>query len=349
MLTNALLVSALTGLSLAGPVAKAAKKRADVCGTKGYDRGKGNYSYDNSGKYSTYAACSARCLADVKCKSFGFGGKECLLFNIALNGNFDADKNSKDTYYDRGCISASATTSAAPKTTTTTTSKTTTKAPITTSKTSLPSATPPTTTAIVVTTTPSTPTSTGVAIPASCTNVPPTVSITSFSWFNSTHNLDCADQSSNPPNAQVCWNGATNTLCAAGSDGCTCTGYCLTGLPTAAYQPLGYGPPDTININIEGLNSDRTCSAANPQSIRRNELGQGHFDCGSAADYIGFYGDSNKDAGNVGSVYYNAYTNTCNGAAPRYEGSFPLICSRDAGNNATCTAALPVVLTLASL
>jgi len=120
----------------------------------------------------------------------------------------------------------------------------------------------------------------------------------------------------------------------------------LTGLPQVAYTPLGYGPPDTITASFAGA---ETCSAANPQSIRRNELGGGHYDCGSAADIVGFYGDSNKDTGNTGSIYYNGQFNRCNNAVPRYTASFPLLCSRDAGNNATCTTTLPVILTLAQL
>lgn len=144
----------------------------------------------------------------------------------------------------------------------------------------------------------------------------------------------------------MCWN-SSNALCNSGDPGCTCTPYCYTGLPSAAYQPLGYGPPDTISIAFSGASTG--CSAANPQSIRRYEIGEGHFDCGSAADYIGFTGDSNKDTGGVGSVYYNSYGTTCGGRLPRYTATFPLICSRDAGKNATCTASLPVTLTLASL
>lgn len=170
--------------------------------------------------------------------------------------------------------------------------------------------------------------------------------MSSFHWFNSTHNLDCVSGDANfASDAQVCWN--STGLCNSGDAGCTCTPYCYTGLPSYAYQPLGYGPPDTISIGFEG--DSIVCAAANPQSIRRNEIGQGHFDCGSAADYIGFSGDSNKDTGNTGFVYYNAYGKTCNGQVPRYEGTFPLTCSHDAGHNATCTAPTSVALTLVSL
>ncbi|PNS19584.1 hypothetical protein CAC42_7428 [Sphaceloma murrayae] len=323
MLFSVLLISSLTGMSLAGPVAakKASKKRADICNTKGYDRGKGNYEFNNSGKFGSYAACSDRCAKDTKCKSFGFNAKECLLFNLALAGNFDADKASADTYYDQACISKAPSSSSSITTTTTTaTLKPTTK----TTK-------APTTTKAGTTTT-------------ACT-VPTTLSMTSFTWFNSTHNLDCADRSTIPPNAQVCWS-STNALCdPSTSTDCTCTPYCSTGLPSAAYQPLGYGPPDSISISFADI--DRTCAKKNPTGFRDYEIGAGHFDCGSAADYIGFTGDSNSDTGGVGSVYFNNYASPCAGTkVPRYEATFPLLCSRDAGRNATCTAALPVVLKL---
>lgn len=184
-----------------------------------------------------------------------------------------------------------------------------------------------------------------VSIPATCTSaVPPTLTMTAFNWFNSTHNLDCVNRNY-PSGATVCWN--STSLCNAGDAGCTCTPYCYTGLGSPAYQPLGYGPPDTIRIAVGG----GTCSKQFPIGFRDYELGGGHFDCGSAADQIGFYGDSNRDTGAVASVYYNAYYATgvgrCNGQVPRYQGSFPLDCTRDAGGNATCTARVPVVLPLA--
>ncbi|CAN8096784.1 unnamed protein product [Discula destructiva] len=168
--------------------------------------------------------------------------------------------------------------------------------------------------------------------------------MTGFEWFNSTHNLDCINPNY-PSDAVVCWN--STSLCNKGDAGCTCTGYCYTGLPNVAYQPLGWGPQDTISITIDGL----TCARPFPISYRDYEFGEGHFDCGSAANQIGFYGDSNEDSGTIGSVYYNAYyaqgVSTCNGKFPSYGGSFPLDCSRDSGGNATCTTpALPVTLAL---
>lgn len=337
-----LLLPLLSGLGQAGLVPQ---KRADICGQKGDDRGKGNYDYDSSGKYSTYAGCSARCVADAKCKSFSFGGKTCLLFSVAVSGNFDASSSSSDTFYDRGCVSSSPALTSTSKTSSSMTISSTSKPSTTststkpTSSTTSSSVKPSSTPATSPTTSSSAP---GVSIPPGC-NVPTTLSMTSFKWFNSTHNLDCANPNSYSPDAKVCWNAASNTVCADGDSTCTCTGYCYTGLPSAAYQPLGYGPPDTISI---GFQDGGACAAANGQSIRRYEIGEGHFDCGTTADKIGFYGDSNKDTGNVGRVYYRNMNNYCAGLYPRYEGSFPLTCTHDAGNNATCTAPVPLDLTL---
>ncbi|KAK7706917.1 hypothetical protein SLS63_013832 [Diaporthe eres] len=336
-----LLLPLLSGLGQAGLVPQ---KRADICGQKGDDRGNGNFDYDSSGKYSTYAKCSARCLEKAKCKSFSFGGKNCLLFSVAVSGNFDASSSGSETFYDRGCISSSS--AAAPSSTTSSSSSSklsssSTKPASSTSTSTATSSVKPSSTPTTTPAATSSTTSPGVTVPAGC-NVPTKLTMTAFRWFNSTHNLDCAN-ANYPSDARVCWNSASNTVCADGDPACTCTPYCYTGLPSAAYQPLGYGPPDTISI---GFATGAACAAANAQSIRRNEIGEGHFDCGSAADYIGFYGNSNKDTGNIGSVYYNNYNGGCNGGIPRYEGSFPLTCTHDAGNNATCTAPVPLELTL---
>ncbi|KAG8622766.1 hypothetical protein KVT40_000874 [Elsinoe batatas] len=308
-------VHILSLLAAVGSAKVVPQKRVDICGAKGYDRGEGNYDYNDSGDYSTLTACSERCSADTKCKSFGYGENVCMLFDIALSNNFDADSASPDIYYDRGCISSSPVPS--------TTAIPTTAAPTTTPPpTSAPSTTTPTT------------------IPSTCTDTPPTVSITSFRWFNSTHNLDCA-KPNYPPGSEVCFN--SDSLCPARNATCACTPYCYTGLPAVAYTPLGYGPPDTITIGIDGVGVKQTCTAANPQSFRWFNIGGGHIDCGSAADIVGFVGDSTVD-GAEGFVYYNNRITACDGKYPRYEARFPVGCERDAGGNATCTAQLPVTM-----
>lgn len=189
------------------------QKRTDICGSKGYDRGSGNYFYSESKSLATYAACSQQCVADSKCKSFGYSNTDCLLFSVALSGNFDADSGSSDTYYDRGCIKSTSassssssssssstkatTVSTTSKTTVSSTTKTTTPATIATSTStskSSSSSTKTTTTSsqasttVSGTSTTSSSASASVTVPAGC-SVPSPVSITSFTWFNSTHNL----------------------------------------------------------------------------------------------------------------------------------------------------------------
>ncbi|KAG8165909.1 hypothetical protein KVR01_004461 [Diaporthe batatas] len=124
--TVALLVAVLGGSAEAGHVRRGGhihRKRADICGTRGYDFDQGNYFYDSGGKLNSYAACSAKCAGDPQCLSFAYGKKTCMLFNIPLDGNFGADDSSSDVYYDRGCISAPAKGNNPTTTTTTTTSK----------------------------------------------------------------------------------------------------------------------------------------------------------------------------------------------------------------------------------
>jgi hypothetical protein len=59
-------------------------KRAQVCGSKGYDTGKEAY-FDKSGKgLGSLSACSAHCLADSKCQSFAFSSNECLHYSVAV-------------------------------------------------------------------------------------------------------------------------------------------------------------------------------------------------------------------------------------------------------------------------
>lgn len=190
----------------------------------------------------------------------------------------------------------------------------------------------------------------GVSIPSGC-SAPDTYQMTAFNWFNSTHNLDCVNPNY-PAGSTVCWESVdgTTTLCDPAADpvNCTtCVPYCYTGLPSVAYQPLGFGPPDTISIVTNG----GSCSAALSTGFRDSEIGSGHFTCGTAADVMGFYGDSDLDSGNTGSMYYKPYGVYCGSAdtslsQPIYGAEFPLICSRDAGGNATCTTTVPVTLAL---
>ncbi|KAJ4393733.1 hypothetical protein N0V93_002948 [Gnomoniopsis smithogilvyi] len=168
-----------------------------------------------------------------------------------------------------------------------------------------------------------------VTVPPGC-DAPATQEITSFEWFNSTHNLDCPS-ANYPAGSEVCWN--STSLCNKGDESCTCTPFCYTGLPTVAYQPLGYGPPDNITISTTG----GSCTGIVSTGFRDREIGEGSVNCGTAADVMDFYGDSNMDAGNNGSLVFRPYGLYCgdsendNLTQLAYGGSFPLVCSRDDG------------------
>jgi len=140
--------------------------------------------------------------------------------------------------------------------------------------------------------------------------------------------------------AVVCWN-SSNSLCNAGDAGCTCTPYCYTGIPNVAKSPLGYGPPDTVEIIVDGFG---TYMESNPQDIRRWEVGDGLVLGGGAADYMDFQGDSNYDSDNVGSITWHPLYVTCDGKQANYGAEFDLNCSWDEGNNATCVPDLPLIL-----
>ncbi|KAF3766944.1 hypothetical protein M406DRAFT_69121 [Cryphonectria parasitica EP155] len=193
----------------------------------------------------------------------------------------------------------------------------------------------------------STPTLSTVTISSTVCVAPATATMSYFHWFNSSHNLDC-DNANFPTGSKVCWNGETDTLCET-ADPCICTDFCDVGLPLVAYQPYGWGPPDTLQIGFNGVPGEPSgCVASNPTNAGRTwELGEGHFDCGYGPDIMGFYGDSNADSGNNGSVYFNNYSLPCNFYYPQYTATFPLSCTRDEQNNATCVAPVPVVMTLA--
>ncbi|KAG6354058.1 hypothetical protein INS49_005029 [Diaporthe citri] len=397
MFTKAVLFSFLSSSALAGVLnaahhaAHLDRRAADICGKKGYDRGASNYDYDDSGKFSTLADCSKRCLASSQCLSFGYGGKECMLFSVALANNFDADSGSTDTYYDRGCsiLGSQPNPQQNPvKTSTTSKVSTTSKAQVALSslKTTTPSAVAPTSSTARSLSTSSSPassistaiqsssgfsssgfsssTSTSTA-PASTVSYYPgckasdfkqTFDITSLSWFNSTNNLDCVGGKANfDSSAKVCVDSATNTLCdpsKAGSPStCTCQAYCTPTAPSAAFQPPGYGPPDTISVSIADF-AYPTCTQSNPQTpatgvgaLGLAEVGGGNVGCGPNHNYLNFFGDSSPGR-EQGRVLFVPGA-SCQGHLALYEATFPLSCSRDAGGNATCVPqTLPVSVSL---
>lgn len=120
--------------------------------------------------------------------------------------------------------------------------------------------------------------------PPAC-DVIPAWEVTTFVWFNSTHNLDCVTEADVP---DVCFN-STPSGQLVGCDGnlgacdeCGVYG-CDTGLPL---QPAGYGPPDNITIGIPSVPGYASCFESNPQGIRRFEVGDGTLICAGVAYHI---------------------------------------------------------------
>ncbi|KUI55260.1 hypothetical protein VP1G_02666 [Cytospora mali] len=186
--------------------------------------------------------------------------------------------------------------------------------------------------------------------PAEC-DVIPTWEVTTFNWFNSSDNLDCVSEVDVP---DVCFN-STPSGALVGCDGnlgpceeCGVYG-CDTGLPL---QPAGYGPPDTITIDIPSVPGYETCYESNPQGIRRFEVGDGTLICAGVAYHIDFIGDSNEEVSTGYIDFAPIQSWDCNnGSTITASGSvdFEITCSRDAGNNATCvipegeTVVIPVL------
>lgn len=193
-----------------------------------------------------------------------------------------------------------------------------------------------------------------VTVPAGCESVATSLVWDTFTWFNSSHNLDC-DNPNFPPDAEYCVNNtssdpynATEVLCDPTVGPCTaCYGMCtqpwVTGITD---QPLGYGPPDVVDFGD-------LCTYQNPVFLNRYEVGEGPTGCGVSSEVvIEFWGDSNVDEGNNASFWYSpeVLCGSADGGYYRYvyEATFPLHCARDADNNATCTTNLPLEIPLTS-
>ncbi|KAH8745690.1 hypothetical protein F5883DRAFT_438748 [Diaporthe sp. PMI_573] len=167
----------------------------------------------------------------------------------------------------------------------------------------------------------------------------PSQTLTTFSWFNSSHNLDCLNRNW-PSDAVWCYN-VTDT----GSVERSCFSLCGGPLILDETAPLGFGPPDRLTSNL--------CSYQSPPGnmIHFTEIGNGALYCGAGSYPPGeFVGDSNQDEGANGTFRFAPAIQCAdeNGDAvyPVYQAEFPLHCTRDAENNATCTTDLPVVLPL---
>jgi hypothetical protein len=89
--------------------------------------------------------------------------------------------------------------------------------------------------------------------------------ISNFQWFDSAHNLDCIPDSPDPD--------------------------CETGKTP---QPPGYGPPDTISVDILDPNTGESssCERSDPGSVPAGPIPDGsyHF-CGDAAILMAFGGN----------------------------------------------------------
>ncbi|KAF2202499.1 hypothetical protein GQ43DRAFT_479826 [Delitschia confertaspora ATCC 74209] len=73
------------------------------CGLVGYTKTTAAYNFDSTGTKNTFAACSAACKADAKCKGFGYGEANCLLFDIPVNDNINYNPMSPYTFYNVEC------------------------------------------------------------------------------------------------------------------------------------------------------------------------------------------------------------------------------------------------------
>jgi hypothetical protein len=118
-------------------------------------------------------------------------------------------------------------------------------------------------------------------------------------------------------------------------------------------QPLGYGPPDTLNFDVsQSVPSGANCTlwnARNPGSVPIYEIGTGGcgFRCEGNTTLLWvltyFLGDSTK-AQSEATINLMGEDITCpDGTMYTGYGSatFPISCTYDAGNNATCVSTTP--------
>ncbi|KAF2845332.1 hypothetical protein T440DRAFT_278665, partial [Plenodomus tracheiphilus IPT5] len=76
---------------------------APGCGIVAYVKTTPAYYFESSGTKNTFAACSALCKADEKCKSFGYGEANCMLFDVNAADNTNYNPMSPYTFYDSSC------------------------------------------------------------------------------------------------------------------------------------------------------------------------------------------------------------------------------------------------------
>lgn len=171
--------------------------------------------------------------------------------------------------------------------------------------------------------------------------------VSAFSFFNSSHNLDCF---SGPDlgNNTACYNVTTlpdgtnkSVPCESSLGPCqTCAPICS---PGAAQEPFGYGPPDKVSFTIDNYKS---CYHTNPQpnSSFVIGVGAGYVMCPDGDVSVRFWGNSEPTA-MTGYIQFRNGVNCSDGkrvSANTYGVGFPLSCTYDSGRNATCTTTLPL-------
>ncbi|KAF2476631.1 uncharacterized protein BDR25DRAFT_331362 [Lindgomyces ingoldianus] len=73
------------------------------CGLVGYTKTTAAYYFDSTGTKNNFTSCQAACKADTKCKSFGYGEANCMLFDISSADNVNYNPMSPYTFYDITC------------------------------------------------------------------------------------------------------------------------------------------------------------------------------------------------------------------------------------------------------
>ncbi|KAE8155092.1 hypothetical protein BDV25DRAFT_37650 [Aspergillus avenaceus] len=167
----------------------------------------------------------------------------------------------------------------------------------------------------------------------------PTWTVSNFQWYNGSKSLDCIHNEVDK-NTKGCLCG--RAWCDPTTCNSTLVNVCYTGMPN--YEPWGYGPPQTLNIDFEdGLHCHDEYIG-----YRIHDIGYGESNCGYADRSLGrivsFYGTSNEatSTGHMDYVLGAGHALKCaNGSSISYSGStdFPVTCTHDSFFNATCTAA----------
>ncbi|QIW99991.1 hypothetical protein AMS68_005509 [Peltaster fructicola] len=153
------------------------------------------------------------------------------------------------------------------------------------------------------------------AVPSGC-NIPPAYTVTSFMWFNSTHNLDCIEWHPDGDYYTAGCLDSTGNWCDPNDDGCdNCdVPYCNDNVSP---QPLGYGPPDNVKFSY----SEGTyCESSNSAGSQSWDIGNGIVTCGGSRGFMQFFGDSNPD-NSTAKVYVSPPSTKCDNGGLSVDGS----------------------------